>query len=47
MSENLQNRMLLRLFFSEGWQPIVRMDQFPTLCKLVRVKFQSETNLID
>lgn len=34
LSENLQSRMLLRLFVSEGWSPIVRMDQYPFLCTL-------------
>lgn len=33
LSENLQCRMLLRLFVSEDWQPIMRMDRYPLLCK--------------
>lgn len=34
LSDNLQARMLLRMFVSEGWEPIVRFDQYPLLCKV-------------
>lgn len=34
LSDNLQRRMMLRLFVSEGWEPIIRMDRYTFLCQL-------------
>lgn len=34
LSGNLQSRMLLRMFVSEGWTPVVRVDQYPLLCQI-------------
>ncbi len=34
LSGNLQSRMLLRMFVSEGWTPVVRVDRYPLLCQI-------------
>ncbi len=33
MSDNLRSRVLLRMFVSEGWEPMLRIDQYPWLCR--------------
>ena len=33
LSDNMRSRILLRMFVSEGWEPLMRVDQYPLLCK--------------